>query len=95
MTWIQKRSPSDPEVAAAIRDAMVGYPPEYDPARRKDRKLPPAVMNDSIVLAHTQIPGALRHVFAGFAAMMDPSLPLERRQHEMIATTVSVLNDCY
>jgi len=27
--------------------------------------------------------------------MMSPDLPLERRQHEMIATMVSIENDCF
>jgi uncharacterized peroxidase-related enzyme len=47
-----------------------------------------------IVAAHTLIPEALRHAFGTFAALMSPSLPLTRAQHEMIATRVSVLNGC-
>ncbi len=95
MTWIEKRAPSEPEVGGAIREAMVGYPPEYAPAHRHERKLPEAVMNDSIVGAHSLMPNALRHVFAGYGAMLDPELPLTRRDQEMIAVVVSALNDCY
>ena len=95
MTWIQTRPASDSEVARALKDAMAGYPPEYAPVRRSERKLPPAVQNDSIVLAHSLIPDALRHVFSGYRAMLDASLPLSRRQQEMIAVRVSALNDCY
>ena len=74
---------------------MVGYPPEYAPSGRHLRALPPAVMNDSIVGAHSLIPKALRHVFGGYGAMLEDALPLSRRQHEMIAVTVSVINDCF
>jgi hypothetical protein len=35
---------------------------------------------------------ALHHAFATFGALMSPDLPLERRQHEMIATMVSLTN---
>ncbi len=95
MTWIHKRAPSEPEVGQAMREAMKNYPPEYAPARRHERKLPEAIMNDSIVGAHSLMPNALRHVFAGYGAMLEPELPLTRRDHEMIALVVSALNDCY
>ena len=95
MTWIQTRPVSDPDVARALKDAMEGYPPDYAPKRRSERKLPPAVQDDSIVLAHSLIPDALRHVFKSFGAMLDASLPLSRRQQEMIAVRVSAFNDCY
>ena len=95
MTWIRRRAFTEPEVTQALRDAMQGYPPEYAPARRHKRELPEAVMNDSIVGAHSLIPNALRHVFAGYGAMLDPQLPLARRDHEMIAVVVSAINDCY
>jgi hypothetical protein len=48
-----------------------------------------------IVGSHTLIPDALFHAFAEFGALMSPELPLERRQHEMIATMVSVTNRCF
>jgi alkylhydroperoxidase family enzyme len=47
------------------------------------------------MLSHSLIPQAMYHAFAAFGSLMDPRLPLSRRQHEMIATTVSVLNRCY
>jgi len=47
------------------------------------------------VAAHSLIPDALHHAFATFGALMSPDLPLTRRQHEMIATVVSVTNRCY
>src|SRR4029077_18754694 len=48
-----------------------------------------------IVASHSLIPDALHHAFATFGALMSPDLPLTRRQHEMIATVVSVTNRCY
>ena len=48
-----------------------------------------------IVASHTLIPEALYHAFATFGALMSPDLPLERRQHEMIATMVSLTNRCH
>ena len=47
-----------------------------------------------IVATHSLIPDALHHAFATFGVLMGPELPLTRRQHEMIATTVSVANRC-
>lgn len=48
-----------------------------------------------IVASHTLIPEALFHAFGTFGALMAPDLPLKRRQHEMIATVVSVTNRCH
>lgn len=95
MAWIKTRKPGPdaPELARAKAEGMAGYPREYrEPAR--DAKLPPAVAADSIVGAHSLAPEVLRHVFAGYRAMLDPALPLSRRDHELIATVVSVLDEC-
>jgi hypothetical protein len=35
------------------------------------------------------------HAMSAYAVMLDPQLPLTRRQHEMIATVVSALNRCF
>jgi len=37
----------------------------------------------------------LFHAFSTFGALLSRELPLERRQHEMIATMVSVTNRCH
>ena len=55
---------------------------------------PAELAGESIVASHSLIPDALYHAFATFGALMSPDLPLERRQHEMIATMVSVTNRC-
>ncbi|HLK60782.1 MAG TPA: hypothetical protein VKU00_29735, partial [Chthonomonadaceae bacterium] len=45
--------------------------------------------------SHSLLPDTLYHAFATLGTLLSPDLPLTRRQHEMIATVVSVLNDCY
>lgn len=97
MTWIKTvpPGPDQPELLAALEGQMALYPSEYHPSRRGERHLPELVANDSIVLSHSLIPNALKHAFSAFGAMMDPNLPLSRREHEMIAATVSALNRCF
>ena len=50
--------------------------------------------SSSIVASHSLIPDALYHAFATYGVLLSPELPLSRRQHEMIATMVSVTNRC-
>ncbi len=97
MTWIKTLTPTaeNPAVAEAMRTLVALYPSEYSPARRHERILPDAVKNDNVMLSHSLIPDAMFHAFAAFGSLLDPSLPLTRRQHEMIATTVSTLNRCF
>ena len=96
MTWIKTVSPDeDARVGEALQAQAALYPEEYHPSRRSERRVPAVVMNDSIVLSHSLIPDALRHAFGAFGALMSPELPLARRQHEMIALTVSALNRCF
>jgi hypothetical protein len=35
------------------------------------------------------------HAMSTFGALLDPALPLSRRQHEMIAAVVSAQNQCF
>lgn len=91
-TWSARFRTS--RVAAAMAEGLAHYPGEYAPSRRGERRLPEAVMDDSIVLAHSLIPDAMKHVFAAYGALLDPALPLSRRQNEMIAAAVSSLNQC-
>ncbi|MDQ3812837.1 MAG: hypothetical protein M3347_02670 [Armatimonadota bacterium] len=96
MTWIKVVTPpEDPHLQEVLEAQAALYPEEYHPSRRAERRVPETVMNDSIVLSHSLIPEALRHAFGTFGALMNPDLPLSRRQHEMIALTVSALNRCY
>jgi hypothetical protein len=91
MTWIRTVSwdEADEKLRKAIEDEKILYPKEYaDPVH------PDPSGASSIVASHTLIPDALYHAFATFGALLSPDLPLERRQHEMIATIVSVTNRC-
>ena len=89
MTRIRTVPPSEADEslrrARAAQHAL--YPPEYDaPVLPQDDEIA------GIVAAHSLIPEALHHAFATFGSLMSPDLPLSRRQHEMIATVVSVTN---
>ena len=83
-------SAADQQLRDAYAAVMPMYPPEY--AQPNDV---PEVAADSIVASHSLIPAALEHAFATFGSLISPELPLTRRQHEMIATLVSVENRCF
>jgi hypothetical protein len=92
MTWIKTIPVSEAShrLLEAIEAQKSLYPKEYatpiHPAPEGGASM--------IVASHSLIPDALHHAFATFGALMSPSLPLVRRQHEMIATMVSVTNRC-
>ena len=94
MAWIKtiKYDDADENLREILMKTRMSYPPEYNSPMSDDPANP---INESIVDSHTLIPDALYHSFSAFSAMMSPDLPLERRQHEMIATMVSVTNDCF
>ena len=91
MAWIKTvpLSEADEKLRKAIEDEKLLYPKEYATPVHPD----PSGAS-SIVGSHTLIPDALYHAFSTFGALMSPDLPLHRRQHEMIATMVSVTNRC-
>jgi hypothetical protein len=91
MAWIRTVTwdEADEKLRRAIEGEKQFYPKEYAEPVHPD----PAGAS-SIVGSHTLIPDALFHAFATFGSLMAPELPLERRQHEMIATMVSVTNRC-
>jgi hypothetical protein len=91
MTWIRTvpMAEADEKLRKAIEGEQQFYPKEYaTPVHPDDSG------GASIVGSHTLIPDVLFHAFATFGSLMSPDLPLERRQHEMIATMVSVTNRC-
>jgi hypothetical protein len=92
MTWIKTVSMEDDEnVKKAMMEQRRLYPIEYaTPVPAVDHG-----MEAGIVSSHSLIPEAMYHSFSAFGAMMSPNLPLVRRQHEMIATMVSVTNRCH
>lgn len=92
MTWI-KTVPigeADDKLKRAMEEQRALYPKEYAMPVHPS----PDGGASQIVASHSLIPEALYHAFATFGALMSPDLPLERRQHEMIATMVSVTNRC-
>jgi hypothetical protein len=92
MTWIKTipYDEADEKLKRILDETRRSYPKEYAAGN------PPSIpVDESIVDSHTLIPDALHHAFRAFSAMMAPELPLERRQHEMIATMVSLTNDCF
>ena len=92
MTWIKTVpiSETDNKLKAAMEAQRALYPKEYATPVHPSADGGPS----QIVASHSLIPDALYHAFATFGALMSPELPLERRQHEMIATMVSVTNRC-
>jgi len=91
MTWIKTVSMEDDErVKKAMLAQRAVYPIEYATPVHPENDGQSA----SIVTSHSLIPDALFHAFSTFGALMSPDLPLQRRQHEMIATMVSVTNRC-
>jgi uncharacterized peroxidase-related enzyme len=91
MAWI--RTIPLEEFDERLHEALAGqrglYPGEYaEPVKALEGGLP------GIVASHTLIPDALYHAFATFGSLMSPDLPLDRRQHEMIALMVSLTNRC-
>jgi len=91
MTWIKTVSMEDDDrVKKAMLAQRAVYPIEYATPVHPDND----GQSSSIVASHSLIPDALFHAFSTFGALMSPQLPLQRRQHEMIATMVSVANRC-
>ncbi len=90
MTWIKTIpiSTGSEELQDAVADERTLYPPEYH------IQVPGVPDNDDggIVASHSLMPEALKHAFSTFGAAISPDLPLSRRQHEIIATVVSMSN---
>jgi hypothetical protein len=91
MTWIRTvpLTDGDETLRQAVEEQKSLYPTEYATAVH-----PAEGGGSEIVASHSLIPEALRHAFSTFGVLMSPELPLSRRQHEMIATMVSVTNRC-
>ncbi len=94
MTWIRTIPPSkaDPRLQGIYDRVYAPYPREYLSAV-------PAVTRsdgtaDSVIAAHSLLPEVMEPIFSAFGRLLSADLPLQRRQHEMIATLVSSLNRC-
>ncbi len=93
MTWIRTipLAEADEKLRRAIEAQRELYPAEYAVPIHPT----PDGGASEIVASHSLIPDALFHAFATFGALMSPALPLNRQQHEMITTVVSVNNRCH
>ena len=96
MTWIKTvpYEQAGPDLRRVYEAVRALYPREYggEPVPALVR---PDGTSDSVVAAHSLIPEAMRHMFAGLAVLLQPNLRLSRRQQEMIAAVVSVRNSCF
>lgn len=92
MAWIKTipLKEADGRLLELLMKQREMYPVEYSISTAEQTGT-----EESIVESHTLIPDALYHAFSTFGALMSPNLPLDRRRHEMIATMVSVTNDCF
>ena len=92
MTWIKTiRMEDDERLRNAMTEERKLYPVEYaTPVPIVDQGL-----ENGIVGSHSLLPDVLFHAFSTFGALMSPELPLQREQHEMIATMVSLTNRCF
>lgn len=96
MAWIKTVSfdNSDEKLLRLMQEQRSLYPPEYSrPVEVVDGT--PDKPKEGIVSSHSLIPEALYHAFSTFGVLMSADLPLNRSQHEMIATMVSVTNKCH
>ena len=92
MTWIKTVTVDESEeVRKAVESQRELYPIEYATPVHPT----PDGETAGIVASHSLIPNALFHAFSTFGSLMSPDLPLDRRQHEMITTVVSVTNRCH
>ena len=92
MTWIKTVSVDESEeVRKAVESQRELYPIEYATPVHPT----PDGETAGIVASHSLLPTTLFHAFATFGSLMSPDLPLDRRQHEMITTVVSVTNRCH
>ncbi|MBV9210934.1 MAG: hypothetical protein JOZ52_09915 [Acidobacteria bacterium] len=91
MAWIKTIAfeEADEKLQHALMQLRASYPVEYT------TPVTQTGTDESIISSHTLIPDAMIHAFATFGVLMSPALPLERRQHEMIATMVSATNKCH
>jgi hypothetical protein len=95
MTWIKTvpYEEANEDLKRIYESVRALYPREYeDPVKAVTR---PDGGSDSVVAAHSIIPEAMRHMMSGLAALLQPNLPLTRRQQEMIASVVSIQNQCF
>ncbi|HZT41025.1 MAG TPA: hypothetical protein VFA07_02490 [Chthonomonadaceae bacterium] len=96
MAWIKtvRMEEAGEDLKEAFKAQAKLYPPEYavrvEAAEQLNKDGGPGIL-----ASHSLLPQTLYHAFSTYGTLLSPELPLSRRQHEMIAATVSVLNDCF
>jgi len=100
MTWIKTvlYRQATAEQKIRLREAYrwrEKYPHEYASQVPALKELENEAAGGGISDSHTLIPDALYHAFSLLGSALQPELPLSRKQHEMIATVVSVINHCF
>jgi hypothetical protein len=93
MTWIKTVKPKDDPKLREAFTFMHLYPPEYAGEVPSLKEL--TRESGGVSAVHSLLPETLKHVFTAYGSLIQPDLPLSRAQHEMIATVVSVANDCF
>jgi hypothetical protein len=92
MAWIETEGSE--EVSRILGELRALLPGVYtDP--ESSQNLPEPVASESIVRSHALLPQVMEPIFLAQARLMQSELPLSRREHELIASTVSALNDCF
>lgn len=96
MSWIRTipYEQADADLRRVYEQVRSLYPAEYG-AGPVPSLVRPDGTSESISAAHSLIPEAMRHMMSGLAVLLQPTLPLTRRQQEMIAAVVSVRNQCF
>lgn len=94
MSWIKTGSlkTNDSKLNKAVDATLKLYPEEYAVPMELFKSYEPEGESAAIVMAHSLFPEVLEHSFSTFGLLMSPDLPLTRRDHELIAATVSSLN---
>ena len=95
MTWIRSipYEIAGPELKRDYEAVRALYPAEYaDPVAAVTRA---DGTSDGVTAAHSLIPDAMRHMMSGLGVLLRSDLGLSRRQQEMIASVVSVKNQCF
>ena len=97
MTWIKTipQKEADAKLREARQKSSSLYPVEYRTEVEVLKEIAGRDIGGSISDSHSLLPDTLYHAFATFGTLMSPELPLSRRQHELIAATVSVINECF
>ena len=93
MTWIKTVNfdDADETLRRLWQQTRDHYPPEYAVAvEGLDES-----QGGGITQSHSLVPNILFHAMGLLGVALSPDLPLERRQHEMIATVVSAVNRCF